>query len=156
MKLDFHSVFSRRKKQASGLFNVKNTFFTKNIAEFGKSSICHFRKHFLYDEVHIIAGSAFKLFRNSMSSHKSVYNIHGLFFVKCFHGLKLLDLRIPVQAVTALSLHGGHTEGQHGGETLPPLSFQLFQSGFPCGNCSCVDAASSPHDVHIAYAGKPP
>ena len=91
-----------------------------------------------------------------MGAHEGGDDVGGVRLVQPTHDAQLLHLRVAIEAVATLALHGGDAETQHGVESAPPNLEQLVLRGLTRGPRGVDNATAAVHDLHIAVAAHTP
>src|ERR1017187_10209968 len=94
------------------LFHVKHIDFTEDIAIFGEVFPDHARQHLVYDEVHIVVGTAAIFVGDLVGAQEGGNVAQAGIGVKAADGLEDFDLGIRREPVARFGFDGGGTAGE--------------------------------------------
>ena len=156
MDLQLEALLASGLEVTPRLLDGEDVLLAEDVGKLGQPFLSNQRKHLADVEIDERVLAPLPFGRCGVGAHEGGDDVGGVRLVQPTHDAQLLHLRVAIEAVATLALHGGDAEAQHGVESAASNLEQLVLRGLTRGPGGVDNTAAAVHDLHITVAAHAP
>ena len=110
MDLQLEALLTSGLEVTPRLLNGEDVLLAEDVGKLGQPFLGNPRKHLADVEIDKLILTSLPFGRRSVGTHEGGDNVSGVRLVQPTHDAQLLHLRVAIEAVATLALHGGDAE----------------------------------------------